>query len=72
MLKSALLVSISALTLRSTKAIWALMFVCGLAIAATMHLLMHDHVGATKALRDLASLDTLGSAAYVFGVAIFG
>ena len=72
MLKSALLVSISALTLRSTKAIWALMFVCSLAIAATAHLMMHDHIGATTALRDLASLDILGCAIYLVGVAIFG
>lgn len=72
MLKSSLLVSISALTLRSTKALWAMTIVCAVAIAAVIHLLTHDDIAVTKALRDLAALDALGSAVYIVGVAIFG
>ncbi len=71
MLKSALVLSISALVLRSTKAVWALMFVCALAIAAVVHLMTHDHISAAKAARDLALLDGVGCVVYLIGVAIF-
>jgi hypothetical protein len=71
MLKSSLALTISALTLRSTKALWALLVVSVLAIAAVIHLMTHDHIEMAKAARDLALLDLLGGVAYLVGVAIF-
>ncbi|AWB20924.1 hypothetical protein DA075_08380 [Methylobacterium currus] len=72
MLKSALVITIVSLLLRSTRAIWALLFISALATAGVLHLLTHDHIGAARALRDLSLLDVVGSAVYVAGIALFG
>ena len=48
------------------------MFICALAVAAVIHLLTHDHVGSSIAVRDLAILDIVGCTVYVVGVTLLG
>ena len=71
MLKSILVVTISAFMLKSTKALWSLMFICALAVAGAIHLLVHDHIGSANAIKNLAELEIIGSVAYVLGIALF-
>lgn len=72
MLKTTLVVIIASLLLKSTKAIWVLLFICALAVAGVIHLLSHDHITGARALRDLAILDIVGSVAYLAGIFLFG
>lgn len=71
MLKSTLAITVVALGLKDVKAFWALIFIISISMAAGIHLLLHRHIGFHHAFEDFAIIDTLGSFAYIIGVAIF-
>ena len=70
MLKSALVLAIAALVMNSTRAVWALMAICLLSVAATWHVTTIEGLTLAEATLVLFVLDVVGSFTYVVGVAV--
>lgn len=71
MLKSLLAITVVGLGLKDIKAVWAMMFIGAASVASTIHLVLHHHLGAIRALGDLTFIDTVGGLAYFIGVILF-
>ena len=71
MLKSALVLAIAALLMRSTRALFALLILCSLALMATLHVTTNNGLTIAESALTLLVLDLVGSFTYVLGVTIW-